>query len=132
MKSTVTTARPRRPRRRGRAAEIGRPRTEFQLAAVVHDHVETAGDHIGHVGTLAAVGPDDRLHVVEPPPAGSGLGSPEREPGQVDQADLAVLEAALVVRRGDVLGLRAWFSSLALRCRGPRDKVALPAAMAHR
>src|SRR5512146_266160 len=88
------------------ADQVGVAWPELQLPAVVHHYVEPAGDDVGAVGELAAVGPDERFHVGRPPPAGPEVGPAHGEPGEIDQADLAVFEAPLVVRVGYVLGLQ--------------------------
>src|SRR5580692_2567317 len=92
------------------ADQVGVARPELQLPAVVHHYVEPAGDNVGAVGELAAVGPDERFHVGGPPPAGPEVGPAHGEPGEIDQADLAMHEAPLVVRVGYVLGLQHEFS----------------------
>jgi hypothetical protein len=88
------------------ADQVGVARPELQLPAVAHRHVQPAGDDVGPVGARTGVGAGERFHVGGPPPAGPQLGPAHGEPGEIDQADLAMLEAVLIVWHGRVLGLQ--------------------------
>jgi hypothetical protein len=84
--------------------DVAVARDQVDLETVVHAHVQLARDDVRDVVALARVGADERLDVVRPPPARAEDRSADRRAGQLDQMDVSVFEAVLLIGRVEVLG----------------------------